>query len=331
METPTPNPALRPQGALVERCPSCGARVFVDDLTCLRCGAELVFDPTAGRFSGASPFCIWRTERRCNWAGQAATTGACAACAGLWVTDAAASRPDLTAIYAAAVRRTLRRLGEAYGIAPERAAPPLRFELDLSDPQHPVTIGHADGLVTLDVAEADTVQLEIQRQTLGEPYRTPVGHVRHESGHWVWAAAVEPVAGELERFRQLFGDERGDYAAALAAHYDRIDDGWWRASFVSHYAAAHPWEDFAESVAHVLHLDDVLHTAAVGGLLDPSLTTPDAAFDDRYRCWTDLTIELNEMARAMGGDDLYPFAPPPPAVDKMRLADDALRRLGSRT
>ncbi len=331
METSSPNPALRPEGALVERCPSCGARVFVDDLTCLRCGAELVFDPAAGRFSGASPYCIWRAERRCNWAGQAATTGACAACAGLWVTDAAASRPDLTATYAAAVRRTLRRLGEAYGIEPERVAPPLRFELDLSDAQHPVTIGHADGVVTLDVAEADTVQLEIQRQTLGEPYRTPVGHVRHESGHWVWAATVEPDAAELERFRSLFGDERIDYPAALAAHYDRFDDGWWRSSFVSHYAAAHPWEDFAESVAHVLHLDDVLHTAAVGGLLDPSLTTPEAAFDDRYRCWTDLTIELNEMARAMGGDDLYPFAPPPPAVDKMRLADDALRRLGSRT
>lgn len=330
MET-TPNQALRPQGALVERCPSCAGRVFVDDLTCLRCGAELVFDPDAGRFSGASPYCIWRLDRRCNWAGQAATTGACAACAGLWVTDAAAGRPDLTATYAAAVRRTLRRLGEAYGIDPERAAPPLRFELDLSHDGHPVTIGHANGVVTLDVAEADTVQLEIQRRTLGEPYRTPVGHVRHESGHWVWAATVEPDTGEQERFRALFGDERVDYAAALAAHYDRPDDGWWRSSFVSHYAAAHPWEDFAESVAHVLHLDDVLHTAAVGGLLDPSLTTPEAAFDDRYRCWTDLTIELNEMARAMGGDDLYPFAPPPPAVDKMRLADDALRRLGSRS
>lgn len=327
----TPDPAVQPHGALVERCPSCSGRVFVDDLTCLRCGAELVFDPAAGRFSGASPFCIWRAERRCNWAGRAANHGACAACTILWVTDAAAKRPDLTATYAAAVRRALRRFGDAYGIAPEQATPPLRFELDLSSDGHPVTIGHADGLVTLDVAEADTVQLEIQRQTLGEPYRTPLGHVRHESGHWVWAAAVEPDPAELDRFRALFGDERADYAAALAAHYDRPDDGSWRGGYVSHYAAAHPWEDFAESVAHVLHLDDALNTAAVGGLLSPSLMTPDAGFDDRYQVWTDLTIELNEMARAMGGEDLYPFAPPPAAVDKMRLADAALRRLGSRT
>lgn len=305
-----------------------------------------MYDPMLGAFSLSSVGCCYREERQCNWAaapidagnaacgvaGQATATDQapgpeptpCLACQRITVSIPAAETPELVAVFCAAIRRTLRRLRDEFGVDERTIQPPLCFALERSGPDMPVTIGHADGLITLDVAEADPVHLESQRMSLGEPYRTPLGHVRHEVGHWIWSAAVEPDPQALEEFRQLFGDEQVDYQASLEEHYQQDDDGSWRADWISRYAAAHPWEDFAESIAHVLHLDDVLHTAAVGRLVGKV----EGPFAARYTTWTELVIELNEVTRAMGEDDLYPFAPPPAAVDKMQLADRFLRDLG---
>ena len=176
--------------------------------------------------------------------------------------------------------------------------------MDRSDGDHRVTIGHADGLVTLDLAEADPVTREESRLSLGEPYRTPLGHVRHEVGHWHWQAFVIPDEERLGRFRDLFGDESFDYADALERHYANGDDGFWEQSFVSFYASAHPWEDYAESFAHVLHLLGTEETAHFAGL-----AAPPGDFDGRYEQWVNVTVELNELARSMGTADPYPFAP----------------------
>lgn len=306
-----------------ERCPQCDSRVFIDDLHCVNCGAELIYDTENGTFTLTAVACQWRVERLCNW--SAMVDGPeCRACRRTSVSDAAAQRGDLVAIYCAAIRRTLRRLHDGFGVDPATVGPDLHYCLELSDPDHPVTIGHADGLITLDVAEADPVHLEAQRLSLGEPYRTPLGHVRHETGHWLWAASVDPNPLCLDEFRRLFGDEQVDYQDALAGHYQQADDGIWQTGFVSHYAAAHPWEDFAESTAHVLHIDDVLNVASIARLVSSSV---DDGFPVRYGAWTELVVELNEVARAMGESDVYPFAPPPAAVDKMRFAEQALRNI----
>lgn len=228
--------------------------------------------------------------------------------------------PDLVP-FTAAVRRVDRQL-RSLGVDPVAADPPLRFELLRSTPDQPVTIGHADDLATLDIAEGDPVQLTAARARLGEPYRTPLGHVRHESGHWHWQAVVAADAGLLQRFRALFGDEQADYQQALQRHYASRDDGSWRAEFVSHYATAHPWEEYAESFAHVLHLVAMVETAQAEGFVTG--LEGRASFADRYRAWLPLTVSLNELARSMGTAQPYPFAPPEPAVAKMAFVAELL-------
>ena len=128
-------------------------------------------------------------------------------------------------------------------------------------------IGHRSGEITLDLDEADPARREQIRATLGEHYRTPLGHIRHELGHFVWLNLVASDPERLDEFRELFGDERVDYAAALDAHYARIDDGTWRDDHASFYASAHPWEDFAESWAQLMHVHDVVETGAAWGVV----------------------------------------------------------------
>ena len=218
-----------------------------------------------------------------------------------------------------AKRRVVRQL-HRFGVDPRAADPPLRFELDRSEGEHRVTIGHADGLVTLDVAEADPVVREEARASLGEPYRTPLGHVRHETGHWHWAAVVAGDAERLDRFRERFGDERADYAEALEAHYEKGDDGAWMAEHISHYASAHPWEDYAESFAQVLHLSDTLETARAFGLSGE----PAQDFEGVHAQWAMLAVALNELSRSMGAADPAPFAPRRPAIEKIAFAYECL-------
>jgi hypothetical protein len=128
-----------------------------------------------------------------------------------------------------------------------------------------VAAGHADGVVTLDLAEGDDGHREALRVQLAEPYRTLLGHLRHETGHWYWDVLV---AADPEPFRAMFGDERADYGAALERHYSSAPPVGWENSYVSTYATAHPWEDWAESFAHYLHIRDTLQTAAAFGLVD---------------------------------------------------------------
>ena len=210
------------------------------------------------------------------------------------------------------------------------------FDL-LSSRSGPVVTGHDSGVITIDLAESDDARREQRRSELGEPYRTILGHFRHEIAHYYWPIMIERSAG-LERWRSLFGDERLDYNEALARHYE-IGPPDWSARHVSAYAAAHPWEDWAETFAHYLHIRDTLQTAAAYGLVvagppaadDSSLMAapaPDAgegSFDGIVRDWLPLTYALNAINRSMGRDDLYPFTLAPTAIEKLAFVHDRVR------
>ena len=129
-----------------------------------------------------------------------------------------------------------------------------------------VLTGHDDGLITLNVAEGDDVEREKRRAALGEPYRTLVGHFRHEIGHYYWDRLVRDDSRRLEAFRAVFGDERDDYNGALQRHYSGGPPMDWSVHFISSYATSHPWEDFAETWAHYLHIVDALETARSYGI-----------------------------------------------------------------
>jgi hypothetical protein len=186
------------------------------------------------------------------------------------------------------------------------------------------------------VEEADDAQRETRRLALQEPYRTLLGHLRHETGHYYWQRLVDGSSW-LEHFRSVFGDERQDYAAALQAHYANGAPADWATRHVSAYASSHPWEDWAETWAHYLHLRDTLDTARSFGIDGESVELsyerfrPDAlgeeaagdpqapAFLALVTGWMELTGVLNELSRAMGVGDFYPFVLSAPALRKLYL------------
>ncbi|MEJ2802674.1 putative zinc-binding metallopeptidase [Comamonadaceae bacterium PP-2] len=207
------------------------------------------------------------------------------------------------------------------------------FMSDLNG-QPRVLTGHADGLVTLNIEEADDVKREKARAAMHEPYRTLLGHLRHEIGHYYWDRLV---AGSdwLEDYRSLFGDERADYAAALQTHYAQGPAPDWPLHYVSAYASTHPWEDWAETWAHYLHMVDTFDTAMSFGLsMEESdieyepftadmLYRPEAAdapaFLEFLNSWTRLSGVLNEISRSMGTPDFYPFVLPIEVVRKLQF------------
>jgi hypothetical protein len=219
---------------------------------------------------------------------------------------------------------------------------------ETEDPQHglmfdflrappggpPVTTGHANGLITLDIEEADDVRREHRRTQLHEPYRTLLGHLRHEVGHYYWQRLVVDTPW-IEGFRALFGDERANYAAALKKHYKHGARPDWANFHVTSYASVHPWEDWAETWAHYLHMVDTVDTALSFGLdaeeveieVEPfgtdALWRADAPGADDFleflNSWVELTNVLNELSRSMGQPDFYPFVLPRAAVAKLQL------------
>jgi len=201
-----------------------------------------------------------------------------------------------------------------------------------------VMTGHADGLVTINIAEADNPERERLRENLAETYRTVLGHFRHEVGHYYWARLIDGAAA-LEPFRALFGDERADYGDALKRHYENGAPADWQQRFVSAYASMHPWEDWAETWAHYCHIVDTLETARGYGLaLRPKPVggaEVDAVvvrrldfedFDDLITAWVPLTLALNSLNRSMGLADTYPFVLSTDAIGKLRFVHDVIER-----
>ena len=195
-------------------------------------------------------------------------------------------------------------------IEPQGDGPALAFRFvedrrsnPLADEEH-VNSGHLNGMITINMAEADPDWLVSQRQAMNEPYRTLLGHFRHESGHYYWERLIRPNNNFQQEFSALFGDATTDYAAALAAYYARKDKSGWGDRFISAYCQAHPLEDWAECWAHYLHLHDGLETAACMGMLGVSGQQTD--FDARINQWSELTTKINAVNRSLGLDS-YPF------------------------
>jgi hypothetical protein len=222
-------------------------------------------------------------------------------------------------------------------------ANPLTF--DFLDPGAapagpPVVTGHTNGVITLNVAEADDAERERVRGQLGELYRTLLGHFRHEIAHYYWDRLIAD-SPSLEPFRQIFGDERTDYAQALQAYYASGAPADWAERFISAYASSHPWEDFAETWAHYFHMVDTLETAnAFGLVVRPKLSKGmaaridfdplDVALDRIIESWLPLTFAVNSIDRSMGVPDLYPFVLNPTVIGKLNFVHDCIREQAGR-
>ena len=354
----------------VFRCDHCRQLMFFENVRCVSCGHALAFlpdlgvvaslDPAGGdRWTTPIPRAAGRTYRLCvnytghnvcNWAVSADDPNAlCPACRltriipdlsrpghrEAWYKLEVAKRRLVYSLLALRLPLADRTTDPAGGLA-------FEFLADPDDPAAPrVLTGHAGGVITVNVAEADDAERERHRVQLHEPYRTLLGHFRHESGHYYWDRLVSGSA-RLDRFRELFGDERADYAAALERHHAQGPPADWTDRFVSAYASAHPWEDWAESWAHYLHLTDTLETAAACGVKlrpprqgDPELRTvvdpvgaDPVGVDELLASWYPLTYLLNNLNRGLGLPDAYPFVLPTPAVDKVRFIHETVTTAG---
>lgn len=211
----------------------------------------------------------------------------------------------------------------------------LADTVDAAGMLHKAMTGHDSGQIVINIAEADDVERERRRAALGEPYRTLLGHFRHEIGHFYWDRLVRGGPA-LERFRALFGDERDDYNGALRRHYEQGPPADWQGRFVSAYATTHAWEDWAETWAHYLHIVDTLETAQSFGVtvhphiaigadlasevgINPYRSVPIA---DLIQDWVPLGFAMNSLARSMGYSDLYPFVLSPAVIDKLGFVND---------
>jgi hypothetical protein len=203
-----------------------------------------------------------------------------------------------------------------------------------------VMTGHDNGLITIALVEADDAERERRRTHMHEPYRSLLGHFRHEVGHYFWDVLVRD-GGRLEECRAVFGDDTQDYNAALQKHYEQGAPADWQDHFVSQYASTHPWEDWAETWAHYLHIIDTLEMASAFGIkVKPRLTrdeTYSAVIDlDPYHqatammeiidAWLPLAFAMNSLNRSMGNADLYPFVLSPAVVTKLGFVHDVVHR-----
>jgi hypothetical protein len=192
--------------------------------------------------------------------------------------------------------------------------------------------GHHSGIITINIMEAEDSAREMMREQMNEGYRTLLGHFRHEIGHYYWDRLVNGTE-YLAQFRELFGDERLDYQQALRDYYQRGQETGWQSGYISAYASSHPWEDWAETWAHYLHMVDTLETANDAGFSIESrrasapaesvnrdfLQIPGESFDALMEDWSSLVIGLNALNRSMGLPDAYPFILSAPAMNKLRF------------
>jgi hypothetical protein len=331
-------------------CPNCGQHLAFENSVCLSCGSSVGFSLddmaflviTSGEYSehgGAVhadqyQLCANLHLAECNWLVKVhPVRRLCASCA---LTRTRPGDNDTAAVAAFAVaerakRRLIAELHELKLPIVGRDEDPqfgLAFDL-LSSGTEKVFIGHDNGVITLDLAEGDDVHREQLRIEMDEPYRTLLGHFRHEIGHYYFYRLVGTSPSHLERFNELFGDPDADYQAALDRHYGEGAPAGWDQDYVSSYAAMHAAEDWAETFAHYLHIRGTLDTAASFGLAPANATYErrvlgPSGFDTIIQTWLPLAWSLNMVNRSMGKDDLYPFVLPAPVLEKMRFIHEAI-------
>ncbi|WP_421988686.1 zinc-binding metallopeptidase family protein [Roseococcus sp.] len=338
------------------KCQDCGQVLHFENTACVQCGGVLGYLPEANALSAldltdqqgeyiakAEPsrnyrFCDNVGLDACNWLVPAgAEERYCLACRhnrtipdisgplnkGRWQKIEVAKRRSFYSFIRLGLPLANRGDDPVAGLA-------FDFLADAPEVGQQVMTGHDNGLITLALIEADDAERVKRRSAMGEPYRTLLGHFRHESGHYFWDRLVRD-GGRLEECRAIFGDDSLDYGEALQRHYNEGPPADWQESFVTTYATAHPWEDFAESWAHYLHIVDTLEMARslgleiapradqTGGLstevdFDPYRSTDIGAVMD---AWVPLTVAVNSLNRSMGIPDLYPFVISKPVEAKL--------------
>ncbi|WP_234050067.1 MULTISPECIES: putative zinc-binding metallopeptidase [unclassified Xanthobacter] len=203
-----------------------------------------------------------------------------------------------------------------------------------------VMTGHDSGLITIALTEADDAEREQRRNDMGELYRTLLGHFRHEVGHYYWDLLVRD-AGRIQAFRAVFGDESVDYAQALNLYYDAGPPQNWQANHVSAYATAHPWEDFAETFKHYIHIVDTLEMAGAFGMqVDPMLDATgelhshvdfnpygSGAIQGMVNVWLPIAFALNSLNRCLGMADAYPFILTPGVIAKLGFVHQLVHQM----
>jgi len=344
----------------VFHCDHCGALVFFENSRCVACGHALAFlpepfvmgsleqvneqewvSPIAATNGRKYRLCSNYVERdNCNWAvGSEDGQALCYSCRLTTVIPDLDVPGQLTALYKleSAKRRLVYSLLQLALPLQTKAEDPDRglafeFRAPTADAE-PVLTGHDNGVITINVEEADDAEREKRRNQLHEPYRTLLGHLRHEVGHYYWDRLIAN-GDRLAAFRELFGDEQLDYAEALKLHYENGAPADWQERFVSAYSSSHPWEDWAETWAHYLHMTDTLDTAAACGLMlkprredEPSMKSAPADASDFQRlidAWYPLTYVLNNLNRGLGQSDAYPFVLSAPAVAKLRFVHETI-------
>jgi hypothetical protein len=347
------------------KCQHCGQVLYFENTRCESCGHQLGFLPSAMVVSALEPdgdllrplaqpsplvrLCDNAGHDACNW--LVATDGdsiLCLAC------RHNRTIPDLDVPLNLEHWKRLEAAKHHLFYSLLRLRLPLVNRID--DPEHglafdflaegpdtagpKVMTGHDNGLITIALIEADDAERERRRTLMHEPYRSLLGHFRHEVGHYFWDVLVRD-GGRLEECRTVFGDDSQDYEAALRTHYDNGPPADWQQHFVSQYASTHPWEDWAETWAHYLHIVDTLEMARAFGirikprLIDEETLTADINLDP-YRAktsmeeiidaWLPLTFAMNSLNRAMGSPDLYPFVLSPAVVAKLGFVHDVVHR-----
>jgi len=346
-------------------CPNCGNRIYFENAQCLKCMAQVVYRPESANFTaysdGEAVYCANATECGCNWA---ASPGGmfCLACSlNQTIPDLSVegNRDRWRRVEGAKKRAIYSLLAFGLEVAPKEVQDDeigLAFDL-LADPigagpgGERILTGHDNGLITLNVAEADGPVRERMRVEMGEAYRTLLGHFRHELGHYYWDRLVRDDSAWHERFRAVFGDETIDYATALQNHYAQGSPADWQERHISAYAASHPWEDWAESFAHYLHITDTLEMVAALNFPLGRLDAPGARdlppneanysdrgtaraaepadllpgdFDEILARWLVLSEASNSINRCMGLPDLYPFVIAEQTAEKLRFVHELL-------
>jgi hypothetical protein len=345
------------------QCQNCAQALFFENSTCMGCrrplgyvaeAQKLVLIPEAGEDPNAS-FLLpeagperylrcrnYAEHAACNWlvvapvSTDSATAEHAPYCRSCELTEVIPDLSDAANLNAwGEVERAKRRLLYTLQTLNLPLSPRSRdrdqglaFQFLRGTKRQPVTTGHSAGVITLNVAETNAAFRENMREKLGEAYRTVLGHLRHEIGHYYWDRLIAG-SDSLQGFRGLFGDERQDYQKAIERHYGAGPPGDWSESFISAYASMHPWEDWAETWAHYLHMQDTLETAKSHGLTvrvpgssGARLATDDLAFRDfgsLAEGWHAVTVALNSLSRSMGLPDAYPFVLSQPVQGKLRF------------
>lgn len=318
-------------------CSVCSSVVYFNNYACVSCGTLLGYLRPEHALVAVNQHGIhvdasgnsWRMCRNaqlsgCNWLADS-EQGYCFSCG---LTRTRPSDTDVQGLenYAPAERAKRRLIAELDQLElpiltrAENPESGLAFDL-LSSHEQPVSTGHDNGIITLDLAESDDAYRARLRLDLEEPYRTVLGHFRHEIGHYYQMVLVGD--DKLEACRKLFGDERIDYQKAIEQHYQGGAPDDWQTRFISKYASMHPWEDFAETFAHFLHICAAMDTAHACGLWPQSVPTQFNSFREMLvTAWIPMSAGLNQINRSMGKDDLYPFVLSPPVLNKLQFVAD---------